>query len=78
MSSPAFAALRGTAADTYLVLDENRNPITPGEIGELYIGGIIFDCKSLIEHQKTVNVVFDGSISEHKFAELELDCLFRG
>jgi len=28
------------ANTTYLVLDEHRNPITPGEIGELYIGGI--------------------------------------
>ncbi|WP_143091752.1 amino acid adenylation domain-containing protein [Lentzea albida] len=28
------------AGTTYLVLDENRDVVTPGEIGELYIGGV--------------------------------------
>ncbi len=39
--APKSISIGSPVANTsYLVLDPDRRPVTPGEIGELYIGGI--------------------------------------
>ncbi|MEU0880185.1 amino acid adenylation domain-containing protein [Lentzea sp. NPDC005914] len=61
------------ANTTYLVLDENRDLVTPGEIGELYIGGIQVARGYLHQPELTAERFVDGMFRTGDLVTQNLD-----